>query len=60
MKAGVNLNEIDDLKSYLNGKMKQGKSTHNTPLTAAGNGAPAKKVAQKTNTYKGLEDYVSD
>jgi len=60
MKAGVNLNEIDDLKSYLGNKMKQGKLTHNTPKTSSGYGAQEKKAAQKTNTYKGLEGYVSD
>ena len=47
MRAGVNLNEIEDLKSYLASKMKQGKQSHNTPLTAAGNGdgTQAKKAA---------------
>ena len=51
MRAGVNLNEIDDLKSYLATKMKQGKQTHNTPMTAASTGEnKVKKVAQKTNT----------
>ena len=46
MRAGVNLNEIDDLKSYLATKMKQGKQTHNTPMTAVGEQQnKAKKVA---------------
>ena len=60
MRAGTNLNEIGDLKTYLASKMKQGKQSHNTPLTAAGNGDQGKRAAPKTNTYKGLEGYVSD
>jgi len=36
MRAGVDLNEVGDLKTYLGGKMKQGKVTHNTPITAKG------------------------
>ena len=60
MRAGTNLNEIGDLKTYLASKMKQGKLSHNTPLTAAGNGDQGKRAAPKTNTYKGLEGYVSD
>ena len=30
LRAGVNINEVGDLKTYLNGKMKAGKETHNT------------------------------
>ena len=59
MRAGVNLNEVGDLKSYLGSRMKQGKQTHNAPIVAA-SGIEKKQVAQKTNTYKGLEGYVSD
>ena len=60
MKAGVNINEVGDLKSFLGQRMKQVKQTHNTPLTAASGMQKKKQAAQKTNTYKGLEDYTSD
>ena len=62
MRAGVNLNEVGDLKSYLGSRMKQGKQTHNAPIAAvsAAGAIDKKPAAQKTNTYKGLEGYVSD
>ena len=61
MRAGVNLNEVGDLKSYLGSRMNKGKQTHNAPIAAkSGPGANQKPVAPKTNTYKGLEGYVSD
>ena len=60
MKAGVKINEVGDLKSFLGQRMKQVKQTHNTPLTAASGMQKKKQAAQKTNTYKGLEDYTSD
>ena len=60
LKAGVNINEVGDLKSFLGQRMKQVKQTHNTPQTAASGMQKKKQVAPKTNTYKGLEDYTSD
>jgi len=60
MKAGVNLNEIGDLKTFLNQQMKEGKQTHNTAKMGAGQKAHSRKMQPKTNTYKGLEGYVSD
>ena len=60
MRAGVNLNEVGDLKSYLNSRMNQGKQSHNAPIAAKSAIAIQKPVAPKTNTYKGLEGYVSD
>ena len=64
MKAGANINEVGDLKTYLNSKMKQGKETHNTARGAKYGPKdlqnPRGTVSQKTNTYKGLEGYTSD
>lgn len=60
MKAGVNLNEIGDLKTFLNQQIKTSKQTHNTAKSAAGQKHVGSKVVPKTNTYKGLEGYVSD
>ena len=60
MKAGVNLNEVGDLKSFLNQQIKTSKQTHNTAKVAAGQQFEGKKAQTKTNTYKGLEGYVSD
>ena len=40
LKQGVNINEVGDLKSFLGGKMKQNKMTHNTPLMAKGQEVP--------------------
>jgi len=62
VKKGANIDEVDDLKSFLGSKIKQSQMTHNTPLPARGPiVAPAKKpVPIKSNTYKDLEDYTSD
>lgn len=60
MKSGVDVNQIEDLKSFLGEQMKQSKMTHNTPHVAAGQETQKKKFKQKTSTYKDLEDYTSD
>jgi len=57
--AGVNLNEVGDVKTFLGMQMKQSKVTHNTARQGGGD-KKAMNITKKTDTYKGLEGYVSD
>lgn len=58
LKSGENLNDVDDLKTYLGSKVKVSKNTHNTPLSAAGmQGKKYVRKTQKTNDYKQLEEF---
>jgi len=56
MAAGEDLNEVGDLKTYLAGKTKQRKKTHNTPHAAASM-AVHSATFKKTNDYRKLEEF---
>lgn len=57
--SGVNLNEVGDLRTYLNMQIRQGKQTHNTPHQGGGT-KKAHNTTKKTDNYKDLDTYVAD